>query len=317
MKNKKLKIVFAGTPEFAVPTLCRLNEEGNQILLVLTQPDRKAGRGMILKSSPVKQKAQELDIPIFQPDKLSNPDVYQVIKDINADVLIVVAYGLIIPIKILDIFTKGAYNVHASLLPAWRGAAPIHRAIEAGDSKIGVTIMSVVLELDAGDIVRKEDIDLDKNANTGEITKLISKLGAKLMSIVIKDIEDNRNLKLIKQNESMVTYANKIQKCEAKIIWNKVKSEVLIRKINAFNPFPGVFCIFKSKILKFWKAQMKKKDGQWEPGKLYLNPEKNNLFVGTVDGVIEVTLIQLEGKRKMSAKDFIVANNIDGSEYLL
>ena len=146
MKNKKLKIVFAGTPEFAVPTLCRLNEEGNQILLVLTQPDRKAGRGMILKSSPVKQKAQELDIPIFQPDKLSNPDVYQVIKDINADVLIVVAYGLIIPIKILDIFTKGAYNVHASLLPAWRGAAPIHRAIEAGDSKIGVTIMSVVLD---------------------------------------------------------------------------------------------------------------------------------------------------------------------------
>jgi len=186
MKNKKLKIVFAGTPEFSVPTLCRLNEEGNQILLVLTQPDRKAGRGMILKSSPVKQKAQELDIPIFQPDKLSNPDVYQTIKDINADVLIVVAYGLIIPIKILDIFTKGAYNVHASLLPAWRGAAPIHRAIEAGDSKIGVTIMSVVLELDAGDIVRKEDIDLDKNANTGEITKLISKLGAKLMSIVIK-----------------------------------------------------------------------------------------------------------------------------------
>lgn len=317
MKNKKLKIIFAGTPEFSVPTLSILNKEGYQISLVLTQPDRRSGRGMILKSSPVKQKAKELDIPIFQPDKLTNADVFQKIKDVNADVLIVAAYGLIIPSKILDIFTKGSYNVHASLLPVWRGAAPIHRAIEAGDSKIGVTIMSVAPKLDAGDMIRKKSMDLDKNANTGEMTKVISKLGAKLMANVIKDIEANKCLKLIKQNESMATYANKISKSEAKVIWSDVTSEIIIRKINAFNPFPGVFCNFKGKILKIWQARIENNIGKSEHGKLYLNPEKNNLYVGTIDGVIEIKEVQLEGKRKMDAKEFILANNINGSEYLL
>ena len=317
MINKKPKIIFAGTPDFAVPTLNAIFESDYQISLVLTQPDRKSGRGMILKSSPVKQKAKELNIPIFQPERLNNDQAFQKIVDVNADILIVVAYGLIIPAKILDIFVKGSYNVHASLLPLWRGAAPIHRAIEAGDSKIGVTIMSIVPELDSGDIVRKKIIDLAKDANTGDMTKVLSELGAELMTDVLKDIYANKPLKLIPQKESMATYANKVSKLEAKVVWKDITSEIIIRKINAFNPSPGVFCKFRGKILKIWKAYSENNINKIDPGKLYLQTEKNNIFIGTIDGTIRVVEIQLEGKRKMTAREFIVANKVNDGEFLL
>ena len=316
MENKKLKIIFAGTPEFSVPTLNALYKEDYQILLVLTQPDRRSGRGMHFKSSPVKQKAKEFNIPVFQPDNLKDEDVIKKIKNVNADILIVAAYGLIIPTKILDIFTKGSYNVHASLLPAWRGAAPIHRAIEAGDSKIGVTIMSVHPKLDAGDMVKKKSIDLEEGITTGEMTKIISKLGAELMVNVVNDIETEKPLKFTKQDESITTYAKKINKFEARIIWKDVTSKVIIRKINAFNPFPGVFCKFRGKIIKIWKARKKNNVKTKKPGKLYIDPERNNLFVTTADGAIEIKEIQLEGKRKMTAEEFIITNKIINEEFL-
>ena len=316
MANKKLKIIFAGTPEFSIPTLSALYKERYKILLVLTQPDRKSGRGMHLKSSPVKEKAKELDIPVFQPDSLNNEDAFRKIRDVNADILIVAAYGLIIPSKVLDIFTKGSYNVHASLLPAWRGAAPIHRAIEAGDSKIGVTIMSVAPKLDTGDMVRKKSIDLEEELTTGEMTEIISKLGAELMISVVNDIEVSNPLNLTKQDETMTTYARKISKLEARIIWKNVTSEMLIRKINAFNPFPGVFCNFRGKILKIWRATIENDFEKGTPGKLYVNPEKNNLFITTADGAIKIKEIQLEGKRKMTAKEFIITSKITSEEFL-
>ena len=317
MTNKKLKLIFAGTPEFSVPTLSRINQEGYEVSLVLTQPDRRSGRGMNVKASPIKQKATELNIPIYQPNNLRHYDVHQRLKAEKADVLIVAAYGLIIPSDILNIFTKGSYNVHASLLPAWRGAAPIHRAIESGDKEIGVTIMSVIPKLDAGDIVRSEKIDLDTNANTGDMTNLIAKIGADLMVKVLNDLNENRDLKPTQQNEKMVTYAEKISKEEARVVWKDVSSEIIVRKINAFNPFPGVFCNFNGKILKIWKAQSSNKIKKCEPGEIYVNPEKNNLFIGTKDGSIEVKEIQLEGKRKMTAKEFIVANKINNGELFL
>jgi len=316
MANKKLKIIFAGTPEFAVPTLNALHKEDYQVLLVLTQPDRRSGRGMHFKSSPVKQKAKELNIPVFQPDNLKDEDVIKKIININADILIVAAYGLIIPTKILDIFVKGSYNVHASLLPAWRGAAPIHRAIEAGDSKIGVTIMSVAPKLDAGDMVKKKSIDLEEGITTGEMTKIISKLGAELMVNVVNDIDFDKPLKFTKQDESIMTYANKINKFEARVIWKDVESKVIIRKINAFNPFPGVFCNFRGKIIKIWQARIENNVKTNEPGKLYIDSEKNNLFVTTADGAIEIKEIQLEGKRKMTAEEFIITNKIKNEEFL-
>ena len=317
MTNKKLKLIFAGTPEFSVPTLSRINQEGYEVSLVLTQPDRRSGRGMNVKASPIKQKATELNIPIYQPNNLRNYDVHQRLKAEKADVLIVAAYGLIIPSDILNIFTKGSYNVHASLLPAWRGAAPIHRAIESGDKEIGVTIMSVIPKLDAGDIVRSEKIDLDTNANTGDMTNLIAKIGADLMVKVLNDLNENRDLKPTQQNEKMVTYAEKISKEEARVVWKDVSSEIIVRKINAFNPFPGVFCNFNGKILKIWKAKTLNKFKKSEPGRIYVNHEKNNLYIGTKDGSIEVKEIQLEGKRKMNAKEFIVAHKINDGELFL
>jgi methionyl-tRNA formyltransferase len=315
--KKNLKIIFAGTPEFAVPTLNILHKEEFQISLVLTQPDSKSGRGMALKSSRVKQRAKELGIPFFQPEKLNNQDVFNKIKNLHADILVVAAYGLIIPTKILSIFKKGAYNVHASILPSWRGAAPIHRAIEAGDSKIGVTIMSIAPTLDTGDMVRTKSINLNKDSNTGEMTKIISKLGSELMLKVIQDIELNKTLRFIKQDSSVATYANKVVKSEAKVIWKDTKSRNLVRKINAFNPFPGMFCIFKGKVTKIWKASEGKFLDETEPGKLYLNHEKNIFFIGTQDSVIEIKEIQLEGKRKMNANEFIISSDIDGTEYFL
>ena len=316
MINKKIKIVFAGTPEFSVPTLSALHEEGYQISLVLTQPDRKSGRGMNLKASPVKKRAQELSIPIYQPNKLSNIEVFKKLVLVGADVLVVAAYGLIIPSEILDSFLKGSYNVHASLLPKWRGAAPIHRAIETGNEKIGVTIMSVIPKLDAGEMIRKESINLSKDVNTGEMTKILSKLGAELMVNVINDIDSNKTLKLTKQNEIEATYAHKVEKSEAKVMWNKITSEQIIRKVNAFNPFPGVFCIFRGKVLKIWKVTKEDNIKIKKSGILCANLERSNLFIGTVDGVIEVKEIQLEGKRKMTAKEFIIANKINDEELL-
>ena len=316
MKNKKIKIIFAGTPEFAEPTLIALHEEGYQILLALTQPDRKAGRGMNIRLSTIKEKAKNLGIPIYQPEKLNNDVVFKKLVDLNADILVVAAYGLIIPSKILDIFNKGSYNVHASLLPAWRGAAPIHRAIEAGDPKIGVTIMSVAPELDTGDMIRKESIKLSKDTNTGEMTKYLARLGAELMVNVINDIADNKTLKLTKQNEKDVTYANKIKKSEAKVIWEDVTSEKIVNKVNAFNPFPGVFSNFRGKVVKIWKVIKEDNIKINIPGTLFVNTEKSNLLVGTADGAIQIIEIQLEGKRKMTAKEFIIANKINDEELL-
>jgi len=316
MINKKIKIVFAGTPEFSVPSLKALHSQGYHISLVLTQPDRKSGRGMNIKSSPVKQKAQELNIPIFQPENLNDIEVFKKLTKLNADILVVAAYGLIIPSKILEIFIKGSYNVHASLLPKWRGAAPIHRAIENGDAKIGVTIMSVIPKLDAGDMILKESINLNKDANTGEMTNFLSEIGADLMVNVINDININKALKLTKQNEIEATYANKIKKSEAKVIWSEITSMEMIRKVNAFNPFPGVICKFRGKVLKIWKATKGENIKVNKSGSLCVNQERSSLFIGTVDGVIEAKEIQLEGKRKMTAKEFIIANEINNGELL-
>ena len=317
MKNKKLKIIFAGTPTFAVPILEAIYESGYDIPLVLTQPDRKSGRGMIKKPSPIKEKAQKYNIPIYQPERLEENEVIKKITSVKADILVVAAYGLIIPSKILDIFVKGSYNVHASLLPKWRGAAPVHRAIETGDLKTGITIMLIAPKLDSGDMIRKKIINLDENSTTGEVTDKLSILGADLMTKVLNDICANKKLKFIPQIHSMATYAKKINKSEAKIMWKDVTSKVLVCKINAFNPNPGAFCFFRGKILKIWKANIESNIHKIEIGKLFVHPKKNNLYAGTIDGAIEIKIIQLEGKRKMTAKEFTIANKINDEDSLL
>ena len=311
--NKKLKIVFAGTPQFAVPTLERISNVSFEIICVLTQPDRKAGRGMKTIPSQIKNTANKLGLLIMQPQSLKNSEVFKTLKDLNADILVVAAYGLIIPEKILNLFHKGCFNVHASLLPRWRGAAPIHRAIENGDNKIGVTIMKVVSKLDAGPMVRKISIDLLTQSTTGEMTNLLALKGAELMAEVLEDIAKGNDITLTVQDETKVTYANKINKIEGKLNFDD-SPDKLIRKIKAFNPYPGITYIFRSKILKIWDAIPIHAllIENFSPGDLISIDKKLILVLNR--GALELFEVQLEGANKISGKEFIKRYSLDNGD---
>ncbi len=311
--NKKLKIIFAGTPQFAVPTLERISNVSFEIVCVLTQPDRKAGRGMKTIPSHVKNTANKLGLLIMQPQSLKNPEVFNAIKDLKADILVVAAYGLIIPEKILNLFDKGCFNVHASLLPRWRGAAPIHRAIENGDNQIGVTIMKVVSKLDAGPMIRKISEDLSTQSTTGEMTGLMALKGAELMLEVLEDIAKGNEITPTIQDETKVTYANKINKTEGKLNLDD-SPDKLVRKIKAFNPYPGITYIFRRKIFKIWDAIS-----------IHLSPIKNSspgdlisidkkLILVLNHGALELFEVQLEGANKISGKEFIKRYSLDNGD---
>tara|TARA_B100000768_G_scaffold163178_1_gene164209 strand:- start:581 stop:1531 length:951 start_codon:yes stop_codon:yes gene_type:complete len=308
--NNYLKIIFAGTPEFSVPTLIALNTDYSKVIHVLTQPDKKSGRGMKNSYSPVKKAALRLNIPILQPISLKDNDVFEIIEASNADILIVAAYGLIIPSNILALFPMGCYNVHASLLPRWRGAAPIHRAIEAGDKATGVTIMKVVEKLDAGPMLISKSIDLDKNITTGEVTKNLANIGAILMEKIVSSIQKKETISIVEQRESLVTYAEKINKSEARLNMCHAP-EVIVRKINSLNPYPGAAIIFRDKILKIWKADViknKDKSIQMSIGELYTYNEE--LILKLENGVIKIIELQPEGKTRMDASSFIRGHEI-------
>ena len=305
-----LKIIFAGTPEFSVPTLIALNTDYSKVIHVLTQPDKKSGRGMKNSYSPVKKTALRLNIPILQPISLRDNDAFEIIEASNADILIVAAYGLIIPSNILALFPMGCYNVHASLLPRWRGAAPIHRAIEAGDKATGVTIMKVVEKLDAGPMIISKSIDLDKNITTGEVTKNLANIGAILMEQIVSSIQKKETITIVEQSESLVTYAKKINKSEARLNMCHAP-EVIVRKINSLNPYPGAAIIFRDKILKIWKADViknKDKNIQMSIGELYTYNEE--LILKLENGVIKIIELQPEGKTRMDASSFIRGHEI-------
>tara|TARA_B110000037_G_scaffold218961_1_gene283035 strand:- start:1085 stop:2035 length:951 start_codon:yes stop_codon:yes gene_type:complete len=305
-----LKIIFAGTPEFSVPTLIALNTDYSKVIHVLTQPDKKSGRGMKNSYSPVKKTALRLNIPILQPISLKDNDVFEILEASNADILIVAAYGLIIPSNILALFPMGCYNVHASLLPRWRGAAPIHRAIEAGDKATGVTIMKVVEKLDAGPMLISKSIDLDKNITTGEATKSLANIGAILMEQIVSSIQKKETITIVEQSESLVTYAKKINKSEARLNMCHAP-EVIVRKINSLNPYPGAAIIFRDKILKIWKADViknKDKSMQMSIGELYTYNEE--LILKLENGVIKIIELQPEGKTRMDASSFIRGHEI-------
>lgn len=311
--NKKLKIVFAGTPQFAVPTLERISNVSFEIICVLTQPDRKAGRGMKTIPSQIKNTANKLGLLIMQPQSLKNSEVFKALKDLNADILVVAAYGLIIPEEILNLFHKGCFNVHASLLPRWRGAAPIHRAIESGDNKIGVTIMKVVSKLDAGPMIRKISIDLLTQSTTGEMTNLLALKGAELMVEVLEDIAKGNEITFTDQDETKVTYANKINKTEGKLNFDD-SPDKLIRKIKAFNPYPGITYIFRSKILKIWDAIPihALPIENFSPGDLISIDKKLILVLNR--GALELFEVQLEGANKISGKEFIKRYSLDNGD---
>ena len=311
MSIKKISIIFAGTPEFAVPALEKINLAGFEIKLVLTQPDRKSGRGMNIKKSPVKQKSIELNIPVYQPEVLiNNKEAINKITTKKADILIVVAYGLIIPDEILNAYNGHIYNIHASLLPRWRGAAPIHRAIEAGDKEAGITIMKIVKKLDAGPMIMKEKLFVSEEDTTDSLSKKLSDIGASLITTLLNDIERGKVIKLEKQNEENVTYAKKINKLEAIADFNN-SPEVLCQKIRAFNPFPMININFEGKSLKIVRANIYNKKEikhNLASGKLFLHGE--DLLLKLSSGILKLEEVRLEGKKTMIASDFVKGHQV-------
>lgn len=300
-----MKIIFAGTPEFAVPALAALIKAGHEIVMVLTQPDRPAGRGMKMKASPVKQLALEHQLNVFQPETLKDLAVQEQIKKVNADVMIVAAYGLIIPTVVLNMPHKGCYNIHASLLPRWRGAAPIHRSLLAGDLETGVTIMEVVPALDAGAMVSKGAVAITENDTTQTLHDELSQLGAELMVQAIATLETTGSLASTPQDESLVTYAHKLEKSEAVIDWQKSAVEIS-RQVRAFNPFPVAQSMLKNEVCRIWMATATL--GQARPGEVI--SVQDGITVGCGEGLLHITELQAPGGKRLNAQAFVQGHHL-------
>ena len=317
MAAKPLKIIFAGTPDFSVPALEALIQSEHQVIAVYSQPDRPAGRGRKLTASPVKQKALAESIAVFQPDNLKDTTVQQQLAALNADIMIVVAYGLILPEIVLNTPKYGCLNIHASLLPRWRGAAPIQRAIEQGDPETGVTIMQMDKGLDTGDMLAVLATEIQPEDTSQTLHDRLSKLGSIALLQTLNEVQTGA-LQPIKQDNKDVIYAEKLSKAEAQLDWSQ-DAQILVRKIQAFNPWPVAFTQFKGKPLRIWQAKLLSNDLN-NPAKtlkspgVVLNIDKNGFEVATGNGIIQLTLVQPSGKKAMSAYDFAQARQLTGEQ---
>ena len=311
-----MKIIFAGTPEFAAVALKALHDAGHEVTLVLTQPDRPAGRGMQLHASAVKQFALAHNIPVAQPVSLrldgKYPDIAQEVQALLQatphDVMIVAAYGLILPLSVLTIPTHGCINIHGSILPRWRGAAPIHRAIEAGDIETGVTIMQMEEGLDTGPMMLIERVAIDDNDTTGILHDKLAALGAEMIVDAIGRLETNQ-LSAIPQPDTGVTYAAKITKEEAALDFN-LPADILERKIRAFNPFPGAFATFGGVVLKIWGAEVVTECNskeQFSAGEIIHADTQNGVVVACGRDALRLTVLQKPGGKRLPATEFLRA----------
>ena len=309
-----MRILFAGTPEFAVPALQVLIDQSHntinglfEIVLVLTQPDRPAGRGMQLKASPVKQLALQHNLPVFQPESLKPAEVQAQIEAVNADVMIVAAYGLIIPTVVLHMPTKGCYNIHASLLPRWRGAAPIHRSLLAGDAETGVTIMEVVPALDAGAMVSKGFVPITEKDTTQTLHDALAKIGADLMVQAMSELAQNGSLPSTPQDESLVTYAHKLEKAESAIDWQKSAVEIS-RQVRAFNPFPVAQSHLNNEVCRIWMATAEASIGQYACGKII--SLQDGILVACGEGALRINELQAPGGKRLNASAFAQGHHL-------
>lgn len=296
-----MKIIFAGTPHFAEQALQALLEKKENVVAVLTQPDRPAGRGMQLKPSPVKQLALDKGLPVLQPKTLRNPEVQQQLVELEADLMIVAAYGLILPKAVLDIPRLGCLNIHASLLPRWRGAAPIQRAILAGDEKTGITIMQMDEGLDTGDMLYKLDCPIAPNDTSGVLHDKLAKLGATAITNALALLRQNKAIKE-PQNNQLVTYAAKLTKEESQIDWSQ-DAEAIVRAIRGYNPFPGASSTFNEIPIKIWQA--KKCDGfTGNPGEV-LSVNKEGLVVACGAGAVSLEMLQKPNAKALPTLAFL------------
>jgi methionyl-tRNA formyltransferase len=306
-----MRVVFAGTPEFARAALERLHAAGFDLPLVLTQPDRPAGRGMKLQPSPVKQFAMAQGIAVAQPRSLRLDGKYPedaaaaraALEEARPDVLVVAAYGLILPQWVLDLPRLGCLNIHASLLPRWRGAAPIHRAIEAGDAETGVTIMQMDAGLDTGDMLLEERIAIGPQDTTATLHDRLAALGGRMV-VEALELAGCGGLRPVKQPGEGVTYAHKIEKAEAAIDWSQ-PAEVIERRIRAFDPFPGASAQIGGETVKVWRARAVPGRGSVEPGTIVAVDEHGIGVACGGQGGLEITELQRAGGKRLPAADFL------------
>lgn len=305
-----MKIVFAGTPDFAVPTLQALLDSAHEVCAVYTQPDRPAGRGRKLTASPIKQLAQSANIPVFQPENFKHADDLAQLATLDADLLVVIAYGLILPQAVIDTPRLACINVHGSLLPRWRGAAPIHRALMAGDQKTGVTIMKVVKKLDAGDMLLKDECPITASDTSSSLHDRLAQMGAASLIQVVDQFQAG-TVVAEPQDEALVTYAAKLEKHEALLDWTESAIH-LDRKIRGLNAWPVAQTVFKGEVLRVWHCALTDKACDLPPGTISCADKA--LDVATGDGLIRLLEVQLPGGKRIAGKDFLNAHAADGEK---
>jgi len=306
-KSQALRVLFAGTPEFSLPPLQALIDRDCDLVAVLTQPDRPAGRGKQLRASPVKQLALENGLEVLQPQTLRDDDCLDRLEALQPDLVVVVAYGLMIPDRLLALPRLGCWNIHASLLPRWRGAAPIHRAIEAGDDQTGVCIMVIEPALDTGPVYHCLSTDIGPLDTAGSLHDRLAEMGAQALKDCIDMLGNDELPKPQKQNDAEATYARKLTKAEAELDWNEA-AEVLQRKVRAFNPWPVAWCELGGQRLRIWQAEVVDSPAGCAPGEIVV--EDQSLLVGTAEKALKILEIQRAGGQRMMAGQFLNAHDL-------
>lgn len=292
-----MKLIFAGTPPFAAAALRALHAAGHDIALVLTQPDRPAGRGMKLTSSAVASTAAELGLATAKPQTLKSPEVQAGLAAVGADVMVVAAYGLILPQAVLDIPPRGCLNIHGSLLPRWRGAAPVQRAIQAGDRSTGICIMQMEAGLDTGPVLLQREIVIEPDETSGSLFERLTNLGA---DCIVEALANLDRLPTVPQPETCVTYAHKITRAEAPIDWQQ-SAQQIDRQIRAFNPYPGAETSFGGEVLKIWRAALAA--GSGPPGEV-LAVDADGAVIACGSGALRLEEVQRPGGKRLAAPDW-------------
>jgi methionyl-tRNA formyltransferase len=293
-----MRLIFAGTPPFAAAALNALADAGHDIPLVLTQPDRPAGRGMKLTPSAVKQAALARGLPVYQPTSLKTPEARAALRAVDADFMVVAAYGLILPQAVLDLPCFGCLNIHASLLPRWRGAAPIQRAILAGDEETGITIMQMDAGLDTGAMLTKTPVPIREHDTAASLHDTLAGVGARA---IVAALANHAALVPVVQDDARATYAAKLSKEEAQLDWRQ-PADALARAVRAYNPVPGAWTLLDGALLKIWSAQVA--TGSGVPGEV-LRADADQLVVASGSGALALREIQPAGSKRMSAAAFL------------
>ncbi|MBD1570950.1 MULTISPECIES: methionyl-tRNA formyltransferase [Aliivibrio] len=300
--SKPLRIIFAGTPDFAARHLSALIDSHHEVIGVYTQPDRPAGRGKKLTASPVKELALEHNIPVFQPENFKSDEAKQELADQNADLMVVVAYGLLLPQAVLDTPKLGCINVHGSILPRWRGAAPIQRSIWAGDAETGVTIMQMNIGLDTGDMLKIATLPIEATDTSASMYDKLAELGPIALVDCLSDIADGSAIAQ-KQDDELANYAKKLSKEEAKIDWT-MDAIAIERCVRAFNPWPMSHFSVEDKAIKVWQSRVESYTGDATPGTI-IQADKTGIYVATGSDAIVFEQLQVPGKKAMGVQDIL------------